>query len=107
MKAGLVIISVALLGMASVPAQACDFHGAGFGSPFGTQWEPFKSDRFGDFTDQAETTTVVKNKKARPVFSRAANKASDIAKLRLKKKADAKAKVDETETTQLAEAKSE
>ena len=72
---------------------ACDFHGAGFGSPYGMQWKEFTPKK--TYADKGFQTSVTEGdiqQKAKPVFSKAASRASTIAKIRVKNKSEAKRK---------------
>ncbi len=88
----------------TAPALACDFHGAGFGSPFGT-WDPYKVDQASSYDDSEKTfsfTPIASKRdtvKKKPVFSKIASRASDIAKMRIEKKKTDAEKLAKSETS--------
>ena len=72
---------------------ACGFHGGGFGT-YGTQWQPYTgADNF-DASREYTPVATKTDKRAKPIFSKVASRASDIAKLRIKVKARKKAAAD-------------
>ena len=86
-------VSTAVIVIASattVPAIACDMHGAGFGAfgNTGANWQPYSPRTYTEdpaFLDQNETdyaaVTPLPPKKVRPSFSNAANRAAIVCLL--------------------------
>ncbi len=103
-RAIILTLSVATMGI-GLPVAACDFHGAGFGAAYGTQWQPYNAE--GRLGDDLDFSPIEKTEapKAKPVFSKVASRASDIAKERVKAKAEKKD--DAKSETKLAEVKAD
>ena len=112
MKKAVFIVSATFLSLSiGASAAACEWH-SGAGGPFQSRWAGYVADQTPmdeESSFQAEEGYVppVKVKK-KPVFSKAASRASDIAKLRVERKAETEkvegeAKTDASEKTPTVE----
>ncbi len=106
MKRSAYIISAAFLSLAvGFTAAACEFH-SGYGSPFQSRWDNYtQQETFGDkksLPGDSSYTPTAKPKKKKPVFSKAASRASDIAKARVERKTKAERAADETPVVEQA-----
>jgi len=97
----LITIAAVAASFTGVPALACDFHGAGFGAPYGMQWEPYTAEQNPEDRQYTPVASKSDVKKAKPVFSTVASRASTIAKRRVLAKSDKEAK--SSDPKQLAE----
>lgn len=86
------ILSAAFISLSTgTAAIACEFHGGG-GGPFQSRWQNYTSEQtpmeetsFDD--DQSYQTPAAPTVKKKPVFSKAASRASTIAKARVERTA--------------------
>jgi len=96
MKYSAYILSAAFVTLsAGITANACEFHGS-----FGSKWSNYNSsqspmDNSSAFSDDSSyQPAAVKTKKKKPVFSKVATRASDIAKARIERKETEAAKTE-------------
>lgn len=101
MRKSVYILSIAFLSLSvGAAASACEWH-SGAGGPFQSRWAGYVADQTGmdeDSSYQAEDGYVPPVRaKTKPVFSKAASRASDIAKLRVERTAKVEADKAEAE----------
>ncbi len=107
MKRSVYILSAACLSLTlGFTAAACEYHN-GYGSPFQSRWSNYETQQTPmdeDSSYQAEQIDIAAKKaaKKKPVFSKAASRASDIAKARVERKAKLKAEAETATVTETA-----
>lgn len=109
MKRSAFILSAVLLS-ASVgfTAAACEYHSGYGSSPFQSRWSNYTAEQTpvdeedSSYREEQFKTVAKKPVKKKPVFSKAASRASDIAKLRVERTAKAEAKTDAATVTEQA-----
>jgi len=107
MKRSVYILSAATLSLTlGFTAAACEYH-SGYGSPFQSRWSNYEVQQTPMDEDSSLQTDQIelaakKPVKKKPVFSKAASRASEVAKARVERKARLKAEA-ETEIAPVTE----